>query len=231
MFRLIRLFHTSIGSKLMMATSGLVLVVFLTGHLLGNMKVFQGPEALNEYAAWLQGHPLLWVIRLTMLSIFLLHVVNGVRLAIENRAARPQRYLHPATVQTNFAARHMMFSGVLVLSFLVYHLLHLTLGAVEPQFAQLLDAKGRVDVYARVVLGFSDPWITGSYLVALVLLGLHLQHAIGSLVQTLGFNHESYQRLICNLVWLLVVSLVVGFASIPLSVWFGWVTISGGIQP
>lgn len=231
MFRLIRLFHTSIGSKLMMAASGLVLVVFLTGHLLGNLKLFQGPDALNEYAAWLQGHPLLWAMRLAMLTIFLLHVMNGVRLALENRAARPQPYLHPATVQTNYAARHMVLSGMLVLGFLVYHLLHLTFGAVEPQWAQLVDAKGRSDVYARVVLGFSNPWITCSYLVALTLLGLHLRHAIGSLVQTLGFNHESYQGFICNLVWLVVVLLVAGFASIPLSVQFGWIGLAGGAQP
>jgi succinate dehydrogenase / fumarate reductase cytochrome b subunit len=231
MSRLVRLFRTSIGSKLLMSVSGLVLLGFLIGHLLGNMKVFQGQEALNAYGAWMHGHPLLWVIRLFLLSILLLHVLIGLRLARENRRGRPHRYAVPCAAQTGFAERHLVLSGLLVLAFIVYHVLHLTVGVLDRTRADLVDAQGHVDVYARVVLGFQDPWICASYVLALVLLGLHLQHAIRSLFQTLGFRHESYQALIAGVSAILPSLLVVGFGSIPVCVWLEVIPPPGTSQP
>ncbi len=231
MFRLIRLFRTSIGSKLVMAVSGLLLVIFLLGHMLGNMKVFQGQQALNDYAAWLQGHPLLWVFRIAMLTFFGGHVVTGARLALENRAGRPRRYECNTTVQVGIAPRIMIWTGLLVLAFLIYHLLHLTAGVVDPAHSTLMDASGRPDVYARVVESFRQPWIAGTYVAALLLLGFHLNHAILSLLQTLGFNHESYQTFIRVFAPTLTVLLVAGFISVPLSVLLGVVGLPAGASP
>jgi len=202
-----------------MALSGLALLGFITGHLIGNLKVLQGPDSLNAYAAWLQGHPLLWVFRLTLLAILALHVGLGISIARENRAAQPQRYSHPDAIQMRFAERHILLTGILVLAFIVYHLLHLTLGSIDPAgAAQLTDMQGRPDVYARVVLGFQNPWITGSYLLAFGVLALHLQHALRSVFQTLGFSHQSYQPTIEFIAKLLPALLALGFACIPLLV-------------
>lgn len=223
MYRLLHLFRTSIGSKLVVAATGLLLLTFLIGHMVGNLKVFQGAAALNEYAAWLQGHPLLWVLRLGILAIFVVHVLTTVRLARENRAARPTRYVRHAQVQLGLAARFMLASGLLILAFLGFHLLHLTLGEVGPAVFEARDRAGRPDVYARVVAGFQRPWLAATYLVAMGLLGVHLWHAVASLFQTLGFNHESYQALLRVLAPGLALVVVLGFAAVPFSVWLGWV--------
>lgn len=229
MGRLARLSRTSLGKKLWMSLSGLLLVLFLVGHMAGNLKILQGPDALNEYAAWLQGHPLLWVFRAGLLGSFVLHVGLGIALARENRAARPQGYARIERQSAGVVERHMVLSGVLVLAFVIYHLLHLTVGAVDPvQAAALLDARGRPDVYARVVLGFANPWVSASYLLGLAVLGVHLQHAIRSVFQTLGASHESYQGII-HAVALVVPSLIfLGFASLPLLVLGG--VVDGVVQ-
>ena len=228
MFRLLRLLHTSIGRKLVMALSGLLLVLYVAGHMAGNLTVFQGPDALNGYAAWLQGHPLLWGIRLLMLAVIGLHIIIAVRLAWANRAARPTRNRLQRTLSTGFAARSMLLSGLLVLAFIVFHLLHLTIGLVQPQTAQLLDQAGRPDVYARVVLGFADPWVAGIYALAVVLVGLHLQHAVSSLVRTLGFSHEAYHRTIDVVASGVALLVVAGFLAIPIGVQSGLLTLPGG---
>ena len=122
----------------------------------------------------------------------------------------------------------MLLSGLTVLAFVAYHLAHLTLGMVDPAHWTLVDAAGRPDVYARVVHGFRNPWISGCYLIALVVLGLHLQHALRSLFHTLGFSHESYQSLIELFSALVPGLLVLGFASIPALVLTGVITLAGG---
>lgn len=221
MYRLIRLLRTSIGSKLIMAASGGVLVLFLLGHMLGNLAVFQGPAALNAYAAWLQGNPLLWAIRLTLLGIFAWHVYTGVRLWRENRAARPQHYAVTASVQAGIAARSMGWTGLALFAFLIFHLLHLTFGALDSAHAHLLDGQHRPDVYARVVLGFRNPWLAGAYVAGLLVVGLHLDHAIASLLQTLGVGNENYRPLLRVLARALAGLIVFGFIAIPLAALFG----------
>ncbi len=228
MARLLRLFRTSIGSKLVVAATGLLLLGFLLVHMIGNLKILQGPEALNDYATWLQGHPLLWVFRIGLLGLFGLHIVLAGRLAYESRAARPEGYRVSHRTRSTLFSRNMLATGLLVLGFLIYHLLHLTLGVTGPDMASLLDARGRVDVYARVITSFRDPLITALYLAAMALLGFHLTHAIGSLLQTLGFNHESYQPLIQVLSPLLAWVLALGFATVPLLVQLGVLGLPGG---
>lgn len=227
MYRLIRLFRTSIGRKLVTAVTGLLLVGFLAGHALGNLTLYQGRDSLNAYADWLQGHPLLWIFRIGLVVLFGLHVSLAAGLARENRAARPTGYRRQVLQQAGLASRTMLVSGLVVLAFLLFHLLHLTGGVVDPAHFNLVDEAGRPDVFARVVLAFSNPWLAALYLGALALLGLHLRHAIGSLFQTLGFNHESYQTLLCLFSAVLAIAIVASFAMIPVGVLAGWVTLPG----
>lgn len=228
MYRLIHLFRTSIGSKLMVAVTGALLLGFLLGHAAGNLLILKGPDALNGYAGWLQGHPLLWGFRFFMLALFGVHVLTAIRLAHENRAARPVRYRRISRLGARLPGRLMVLSGAVVLAFVIFHLLHLTAGLAGPDFSGMIDAAGRVDVYRRVVTSFREPWLVVLYLVAMGLLGLHLVHAIEGLFQTLGFNHESYRPLIRFLAPALSLLIVAGFAAIPLLVWLGVIGGAGG---
>ena len=219
MIPFVRLFRSSIGRKLIMALTGLGLLGFLLAHMAGNLLVFKGADALNTYAAFLKGHPLLWPARLGLLAIFAAHVGMGIKLTADNRAARGNtRYqcFHPRT--TNAAARGMIVSGLLVLSFVVYHLSHFTLGLVDPSLMALEDAQGRHNVYAMVVAGFSHPLIAGSYIVFMVLLGLHLIHGARSMLQTFGVHHKAYNKSLTALTHGLVALIVIGNVSMPTAV-------------
>ena len=220
-FRLIHLFQTSIGSKLVMAATGAVLVLFVLVHMLGNLTIYQGPEAINAYTAWLQGHPFLWAFRALMVVVAVLHVWAGLRLARANRRARTRRYRVRRTLAADAAGRSMALTGVLVLLFVAYHLLHLTLGVVGP----VPDAGG--GVYARVVAGFGDPWIAGIYAAAVLLLGVHLHHAVQSLFQTLGIGERTYQGLVRGLSPLVAAVISLGFLSIPAAVQLGYIMPPG----
>jgi succinate dehydrogenase / fumarate reductase cytochrome b subunit len=228
MIRLVRLFSTSIGDKLIVALTGGALLFFLLGHMLGNMTVFQGPDTLNSYAAWLQGHPLVWLFRVGLVAVFVAHVLVTVRLTKANRRARPMRYAHPVVRQMSLTSRYMVLTGLVVMGFLAFHLLHLTFGVVQPETYQLVDSGQRHDVYSMVILGFQNPWIAGSYVLAILLLGLHLIHGAASLFQTLGINHESYTVVIRYGVYLLVVGIVLGYCSIPIVIFSGYVSLDGG---
>jgi succinate dehydrogenase / fumarate reductase cytochrome b subunit len=228
MNRLVRLFGTSLGRELIMAATGALLIVFVVIHMLGNMKVYQGPDALNSYAARLIGHPLLWVVRLGLLSVFGVHVYLAFWLARRNRVSRPLGYQRYTAQKGSVFTRHLMVSGLMILAFVVYHLLHFTLGVVDSGNVHLVDAHGRRDVYSMVVRSFGNPWISASYVVAMVLLGFHLIHGAKSLFQTVGINHESYNRLIAVACAVLVAIIVVGNCSIPILVLAGAIRPPGG---
>ena len=147
MYRLSQLARTSVGSKVLVALSGLLLIGFLLGHMLGNMTLLQGPEVMNSYAHWLKGHPLLWVARIGLAVLFVTHIVVALMLAAANRRARPTRYHVRGAVRAGRTSRYIVLTGVLVLTFLIYHLLHFTLGVVQPAIASLVDSEGRPDVY------------------------------------------------------------------------------------
>lgn len=227
MNRLVRLFGASIGRKLVAAATGAMLLAFLLGHLFGNLRVFQGPDALNSYAAWLQGHPLLWVFRGGLLAVFLTHVYTTITLARDNRSARPIAYRQYSPNVTSFASRYMLLSGAVVLAFIAYHLLHFTFGVIDESNTRLLDATGRLDVYSSVVRSFQNPWISGSYVVAIALLGLHLWHGIASAFQTYGMHHRSYATLIKVFGIAVIIAIVLGNCSIPILVLAGKVTLAG----
>lgn len=227
MNRLVRLFGASIGRKLLAATTGFLLIAFLIGHLFGNLKVFQGQESLNAYAAFLQGHPLVWVFRAGLLTVFVLHIWATLSLARENRAARPVPYSRYRPQAASVVSRSMALSGILILFFVIYHLLHFTFGIIGPGGSEFTQAHGQLDVYTMVVQSFRNPWIAGIYVVAMVILGLHLLHGAASAFQTIGVRHESYDGLVKGFSLAVVAVLALGNAAIALLIFLGRVTPAG----
>lgn len=225
--RLIRLLSTSIGRKAVMAISGAGLLSFLFFHMLGNLQVFQGPEKLNAYAAWIQSFPLLWPARIGLLAIFGIHMYLSIRLARENSVARPVAYHAPSPMSRLKPSRYMLLSGLVVIAFVVYHLLHLTFGVIASDNHGMVDSQGRHDVYQMVVLGFQHPCIAASYIVALLLLCVHLLHGAQSVFQTIGLNHQSYNLLIRVVTYAFVIILTVGNLAMPLAVQFGIIKLTG----
>jgi succinate dehydrogenase / fumarate reductase cytochrome b subunit len=221
----LRWLRSSLGSKVVMAITGILLFGFLVGHMAGNLLVFRGQEAMNAYAYFLKTSPiLLWSARLGLLAMFTLHVATAVRLTRQNRAARPERYAYEQTVQASFASRTMIWSGAVVAAFAVYHLAHFTGGVIQPAAYSLVDRQGRHDVFTMVVLGFQNPVITTSYVLAVALLGLHLSHGLQSLFQSLGWRHPRFTPFITLGAPILSALLTVGFLAVPLSILLGFVT-------
>ena len=229
--RLARLWGASVGRKLIAAATGIVMLGFLLGHLYGNMKVFQGPDAVNSYSAWLKGHPLLWVFRLGLLTVFTVHVYVTLTLARDNWAARPTRYQRWQPQSSTLASRYMVWSGLVVLAFVIYHLLHFTFGVIDSESARLAQTQQNLDVYAMVVRSFRNPWISASYVVSIVLLGIHLLHGTVSSLQTFGVHHESYESLKRVACVVLVAAIVAGFCSIPVLIYLGRVAPRGEFGP
>ena len=161
LFRVSRMLATSVGQKCIMAATGLFLVLFVLVHLAGNLAVFSGRDALNSYSALLHSMPkILWVLRLGLIASFVLHVLLSIRLSWRNRQARgEQAYARRSWQTTSVAARSMLWAGLVLLAFLLFHLCHLTWGWVYPNHARLIDAQGRPDVYGQVVLGFQNVWL------------------------------------------------------------------------
>ena len=226
---LLRFLSSSIGRKWIVALTGLVLFGFVVGHLIGNLQVFIGWETLNRYGAFLQGMgELLWVIRLGLLVMLVLHIVFTVKLRMENRAARETRYAVTQYRATTLPARWMTLSGLMVLCFIIYHLLHFTVQVpavnfTSPaiNFVELHDAKARHDVYQMMVRGFQVPAVSFFYVVAVGLLAMHLNHGIMSMGQTLGLNSGKLRPLWEKggpaFSWLIFL----GYASIPVAVLCG----------
>ena len=209
-----------------MALTGVGLVLFLIVHMAGNLQMFAGQDAMNAYGVTLRKVPLLlWVVRLGLIAIAVVHVVMSLRLKLQNRAARPVPYAFKDTVRATLASRTMVVSGLIILAFAVYHLLHFTFGVTDPKNFHLTDDQGRHDVYNMVVHGFQNIFVSGFYILALVLLFLHLSHGASSFFQSLGWNHPRWNAFINKfgpaLAWLLCL----GFVSIPIAVLVGFIEL------
>jgi succinate dehydrogenase / fumarate reductase cytochrome b subunit len=223
---LLRPVRTSVGSKYVMALTGLGLVLFVLGHMAGNLLIYRGKEALNGYAHALETSPvLLWTARTGLLAIFLIHILLGIRLTRQNMAARPVRYVCEDTAVASWASRHMLLTGLVILAFVIYHLLQFTFGVTDPRhFKSALprDPRGHYDVAAMVVDGFARWPVTLGYVVAQLLLGLHLWHGAGSWLQSLGLARPGLYRWIHGLGQVIAVLVIVGNCSIPLVILAGW---------
>jgi succinate dehydrogenase / fumarate reductase, cytochrome b subunit len=212
-------FQSSVGKKMVMALTGLGLVVFVMFHMLGNLQLFEGPHALNRYAAFLRDMPiLLWMVRIGLLSMAVFHIGLAVQLSMRNRHARPVEYTIHRYRQASIASRTMAISGSALLLFLGFHLLHLTAGIIDPAFSDRLDAEGHRDVYGKVVHAFQNPFMVILYLTGQLGLGLHLSHAISSSVQTMGFEHAALSRLLKALGPVIGLIVVLGNVAIILAV-------------
>lgn len=221
-----RVWKSSIGRKFIVALTGLVLVLFLAGHLAGNLVVFLGPEAFNDYAQQL--HELLhgggvWIARIGLLAATTLHVAATISLTRENRAAR-QAYAHQATIQAGKSSRMMIWSGLTILAFVIFHLLHFTVRAgsdfgsyVDPDYLAKTGEQ-RHDAWRMVIVGFSNPLVVLFYVIAMTLLCSHLSHGVGSMFQTLGLRSKKSAPLIAAISKGYALLIWLGFISIPLAI-------------
>ena len=215
----------SIGAKFTVAISAVALVLFLIAHLLGNLLVFGGPDAINAYAAGLREYPaFLWVARISLLSIFLLHLGLAIKLRIKNKQARPKNYVYKSTIQASLASRSMAITGMVMLSYVIYHLLHFTFGIIQPEYFQFRDSIGRHDVYKMLLLGFQSHLVTISYLIALFLTFVHLSHGIPSLLQTVGWDKPQNVKWIKKIGFTIALLLFIGYASIPVAIHWGFLS-------
>ncbi len=222
---LLRPVRTSVGSKYVMALTGLALILFVIAHMIGNLLIYRGKEALNSYAHALETSPvLLWTARIGLLVVFVIHIVLGIRLWLQNRAARPNPYIYKDYVQATWASRHMLLTGLVILGFVIYHLLQFTFGVTDPSDfkGKLEDPKGYHDVAEMVVRGFSQWPVTAGYVVAQVFLGLHLWHGAGSWFQSLGLNHPKYAPAIRVFAIVVAAALTIGNSSMPLAILAGY---------
>src|ERR1700730_8339166 len=215
--------HSSIGRKMIVAATGAILIVFFVCCLLGNLQIFLGPEWINGYSQHLRDlGPLLWIIRFVLLCTVVLHIYFTILLAIENRRARPDQYIDKENVKATWASRHMVVSGLVVLAFIIFHLLHFTARKFNPQFPLLkLDPLNRYDVYSMMVYGFQNIYVSGFYVVGLFLLTLHLTHGASSFLQSLGLNNKKLNPRLAFAGRVFAWLLFLGYTSIPVAVLVG----------
>jgi len=231
---LLRPVQSSLGSKYLMAITGLGLVGFVIIHMIGNLLIFAGRDALNSYAQFLKSNgELLWLARGGLFLFFVVHIAVALRLSWKNSAARPMRYFKEDTIEATLASRYMLLTGLVLLAFAIYHIAHFTLGIVSTangtNYHELLQYRPneptRQDVYAMVISSFKNPVITGTYLIAMVFLWLHLWHGVYSMFQSLGITNPRFQKLIRGLGPVVSTIVLIGNCSIPLSVYLGLVTM------
>jgi succinate dehydrogenase / fumarate reductase cytochrome b subunit len=214
--RAARFYDSTVGKKVVMAVSGIVLFIFVIGHMLGNLQFFEGPEKLNAYGRFLRVEPvLLWGARITLLVMVLLHIWSSILLARIKLQARPTGYVKKKAIHSSYASRTMYWSGPIIAAFVIYHLLDFTAGIVNPGYQE-------GEIYANVVHSFSNPLVAAFYILAMLLLCVHLYHGAWSMFQTLGAGSPRYTPLLRHFAGVMSIILFLGFISIPVSVLAGW---------
>lgn len=218
-------YRSSVGKKFIVALTGVVLIAFIVGHLLGNLQIFLGPDWINSYAEHLRGlGPFLWVIRAVLLLTVLLHIFYTISLALENRRARPAGYKKKKNIKATFASRSMAMSGLILLAFIIYHLAHFTVRVTDPRFLLLkADPLNRSDVYSMMVYGFQNYFVSGFYVLGMFLLALHLSHGTSSFFQSLGLNDKKLTPKLAAAGRIFAWLIFVGYTSIPVAVLLGLV--------
>jgi succinate dehydrogenase / fumarate reductase cytochrome b subunit len=213
---------SSVFKKIVMAVSGIILVLYLIAHMIGNLKAFAGREAFNHYSAWLRtiGNPALpgatalWIIRVVLLTAVIAHIWAAVSLWRQARRARPQRYVTKKSVAQSYASRTMRWGGVIILAFIIFHILDLTLGAVNSEGHDSTP-------FDRLLASFQNPVVTAFYAIAVILVGMHLRHGIWSATQTLGQSNRRREVTVNYAATAIATVLTVGFLLTPFSVLFG----------
>jgi succinate dehydrogenase / fumarate reductase cytochrome b subunit len=208
---------SSIGRKVIMAVTGAILFGFVLVHMLGNLQVYLGPEALNHYGVFLREllHGTgIWIARAVLLAAVVLHIWSATSLTLDSRRARPDGYRQQKWKESTYASRTMRWGGVILLLFVIYHLLHFTTGTVHQSFIE-------GDVYHNFVSGFRVVPVSLFYIFAMLALGLHLRHGVWSMFQTLGVSHPRYIRMAHVGAWIFAAVIVIGNISFPLAVLAG----------
>jgi succinate dehydrogenase / fumarate reductase cytochrome b subunit len=217
MNRLRRFYSAAIGKKIVMGVTGLIGIGFVLLHMAGNLLAFRGSEALNAYAHFLASTgELLWLLRITLIVAVILHVIAAYQLTIQNRAARPVGYVDREPQVSTWAARTMRWGGVLLLVFIVLHIMHFTNPGWKPDGVFV-----KSDVYANIVTSFQIWWVTLSYVVAMIALGLHLYHGTWSSVRSIGAAQPSPRPLHRKAALALAVIIWLGFTAVPVAVFAG----------
>ncbi len=224
------LFKSSIGKKVIMALTGIILFGFVIGHLTGNLQIFSHPDKINAYAHFLESlGPALWAIRLFLLAVVVLHIWFAAQLTLENRRARPVGYDKQITLRATLGSRYMRYSGVVVLAFIVYHILHFTVrmthGPEAYPMTILADGAAVRDVHSMMVLGFQNPLLSVFYLISVGLLSWHLNHGLVSMFQSLGLRTRVWTGALEKVVAAICILYFLGNAAIVVGVMSGQVRI------
>jgi succinate dehydrogenase / fumarate reductase cytochrome b subunit len=213
-----------VGRKIVMAVSGSMMVLFVMAHLMGNSSIFVGPNGINAYAMKLHAFgPVVWAYRLVMIIMVSLHVLFGTQLTLENNKAKPQGYAVKKNLSATFAGRNMIWTGLILGAFLVYHLLQFTVQVTNPGISagSNMDAAGRPDVFHMVVLSFQQSIVAVIYICAMIALGLHLTHGIQSFFQTLGLSSDRALPVIVKFGTAAAIVIFLGYVAIPLIILAG----------
>jgi succinate dehydrogenase / fumarate reductase cytochrome b subunit len=213
---------SSVGKKILMAITGQVMILFVVAHMVGNATIYFG--RLNAYAEQLHSLPLiLWIYRTVMFALLLLHAIVGIQLYLENRKSKPQAYSIRKRLSTTFAGKTVIWTGLVIGVFLVYHLLHFTFQVVNTEIPgnMLVDRAGRTDVFRMVAANFRNIFISSIYIVAMIALLLHLIHGIQSSFQTLGLSNERTLPSIEKTGSIIAFVLFLCYISIPIIIYFG----------
>jgi succinate dehydrogenase / fumarate reductase cytochrome b subunit len=217
--RMVSFWQSTNGNKVVMALSGIMMFLFVVGHLLGNLLVFAGRARINAYAQFLHfDDSLLWIVRSILIISVILHIVVTIQLALRNKEARPIGYLRKEAINSSYASRTMYWSGPIVLAFIIFHLLQFTAGYIHPETRFIPN-----DVYHNLVTSFRVWWVSACYVFAICLLGLHLRHGLWSMLQSIGLAHSLHRERALKRVALVISILIVGgYISIPISILLGF---------
>jgi succinate dehydrogenase / fumarate reductase cytochrome b subunit len=218
--RSIGFYDSTIGKKVVMAVTGVILFGYVLGHLIGNLQIYSpDPEQINNYAKFLHSHDImLWGVRVLLLVSVVLHITASVQLWRLKQKARPEGYVKKDDLPTSYAARTMIWSGPIILAFVIFHVLHLTVGSVLPLNT---TAAGEMNVRANVISGFQHPTVAIFYIVAMALLCMHLYHGLWSMFQSLGINHPRYTPILKKFAAAFAWFVAIGNISIPVMVMLG----------
>lgn len=230
--QLSRFYASSVGKKTVIAVTGAALLLFVFGHMTGNLLIYLGPDAINAYGKFLHelGHGAgIWVARLGLLAVFGLHILATVQLTRQNRAARPRHYAVNGCQRTTSAARFMIVSGLTILAFVIFHIAHFTIGIgndyrTAEDYFTMLDGERVHDIHRMVIAGFSVWPVSVFYLIAMLLLCWHLMHGFASAFQTLGLQSHGTRHIIHATGYGFAAIILLGNCSIPLAVLFGFLS-------
>jgi succinate dehydrogenase / fumarate reductase, cytochrome b subunit len=220
-----RFLGSTIGMKILMAITGVVMFGYLIGHVTGNMLIFAGPQAINSYSKFLHDSKgLLWGTRIVLLVSVVVHIWATIRFLGLRNEARPVAYAMKKPHGTTFAARTMFWSGPVIALFIIYHILHLTTGTLHHTYDKNVDkTTHQVDVYANLVEGFQQPLASGIYIFAMLCIGFHLSHGVWSMLQTIGVNRPNWEPALRCMAVIAAVVICGGFILVPVAVMLGLV--------